>query len=376
MESSTLFLGHNLPSNRFLDIGVILTQSINKVRKEFSGKLNGKIILLGKEPKKKSLLDTIEFRYSKKQLKEKTGNELPTHVVACVGGGSNAAGAFYHFLNEPSVNLVAVEAAGHGVNSGLSAATTQLGTPGILHGSKSIVMQTSDGQVVEPHSISAGLDYPGIGPLHAFLYESKRGIFLSATDEEALESAFHLSKIEGIIPALETAHAFSVLPKMNLKASDVVRYIAEDIFQETFIKVIKTLKKRQYNEEGKFLPWVIRIARNLIIDHFRRIKKMPPMPVYINEEGEEISAFNTIASENNETSNEENYMLKKNIRNLITELPSDQREVLIMRMYYDMSFKEISEFTKVSINTSLGRMRYALLNLKKLINERKMEIVY
>ena len=158
----------------------------------------------------------------RKQLKEKTGSELPTHVVACVGGGSNAAGAFYHFLNEPSVNLVAVEAAGHGVNSGLSAATTQLGTPGILHGSKSIVMQTSDGQVVEPHSISAGLDYPGIGPLHAFLYESKRGTFLSATDEEALESAFHLSKIEGIIPALETAHAFSVLPKMNLKASDVV----------------------------------------------------------------------------------------------------------------------------------------------------------
>ena len=158
----------------------------------------------------------------RKQLKEKTGNELPTHVVACVGGGSNAAGAFYHFLNEPTVQIVAVEAAGHGVHSGLSAATTQLGTPGILHGSKSIVMQTSDGQVVEPHSISAGLDYPGIGPLHAYLYESKRGIFLSATDEEALASAFHLSKIEGIIPALETAHAFSVLPKMNLKASDVV----------------------------------------------------------------------------------------------------------------------------------------------------------
>ena len=156
------------------------------------------------------------------QLKDKTGSELPTHVVACVGGGSNAAGAFYHFLNEPTVQLVAVEAAGHGVHSGLSAATTQLGSPGILHGSKSIVMQTSDGQVVEPHSISAGLDYPGIGPLHAYLYESKRGTFLSATDEEALESAFHLSKIEGIIPALETAHAFSVLPKMNLKKSDVV----------------------------------------------------------------------------------------------------------------------------------------------------------
>jgi tryptophan synthase beta chain len=156
------------------------------------------------------------------QLKEKLGNELPTHVVACVGGGSNAAGAFYHFLNEPSVALVAVEAAGHGVHSGLSAATTQLGTHGILHGSKSIVMQTSDGQVVEPHSISAGLDYPGIGPLHAFLYESKRGTFLSATDEEALASAFHISQIEGIIPALETAHAFSVLPKLGLKPTDVV----------------------------------------------------------------------------------------------------------------------------------------------------------
>jgi tryptophan synthase beta chain len=156
------------------------------------------------------------------QLKDKTGTELPTHVVACVGGGSNAAGAFYHFLNEPSVELVAVEAAGHGVHSGMSAATTQLGSTGILHGSKSIVMQTKDGQVVEPHSISAGLDYPGIGPLHAFLYESKRGTFMSATDEEALEWAFHLSEIEGIIPALETAHAFSVLPKMNLKPTDVV----------------------------------------------------------------------------------------------------------------------------------------------------------
>ena len=158
----------------------------------------------------------------KKQLKDKTGNDLPTHIVACVGGGSNAAGAYYHFLNEPSVKIVAVEAAGHGVHSGLSAATTQLGTPGILHGSKSIVMQTSDGQVVEPHSISAGLDYPGIGPLHAYLFESKRAQFLSATDEEALASAFHLSKIEGIIPALETAHAFSVLPKLNLKTTDVV----------------------------------------------------------------------------------------------------------------------------------------------------------
>jgi tryptophan synthase beta chain len=156
------------------------------------------------------------------QLEAVTGSALPTHVVACVGGGSNAAGAFYHYLNEATVELVAVEAAGHGVYSGMSAATTQLGSAGILHGSKSIVMQTKDGQVVEPHSISAGLDYPGIGPLHAFLYESKRGTFMSATDEAALKWAFHLSEIEGIIPALETAHAFAVLPEMNLKPTDVV----------------------------------------------------------------------------------------------------------------------------------------------------------
>jgi tryptophan synthase beta chain len=156
------------------------------------------------------------------QLKEKTGSELPTHVVACVGGGSNAAGAFYHFLDEPNVQLVAVEAAGLGVNSGMSAATTQLGKPGILHGSKSLVMQTEDGQVVEPHSISAGLDYPGVGPLHAHLFASGRGTFLSATDDEALQAAFHVSKTEGIIPALETAHAFAVLGRLNLKSSDKV----------------------------------------------------------------------------------------------------------------------------------------------------------
>jgi len=156
------------------------------------------------------------------QLKEKTGHELPTHVVACVGGGSNAAGAFYHFLDELSVQLVAVEAAGLGIHSGMSAATTQLGKPGILHGSKSLLMQTADGQIVEPHSISAGLDYPGVGPMHANLFETGRGTFLSATDQEALESAFHVSKTEGIIPALETAHAFAVLGRMNLTTKDRV----------------------------------------------------------------------------------------------------------------------------------------------------------
>ncbi|HRH49422.1 MAG TPA: tryptophan synthase subunit beta [Panacibacter sp.] len=156
------------------------------------------------------------------QLKEKTGSELPTHVMACVGGGSNAAGMFYHYLDELSVQLVAVEAAGHGVNSGMSAATTQLGKPGILHGSKSLVMQTADGQVVEPHSISAGLDYPGVGPLHAHLYESGRGTFLSATDDESLKAAFELAQLEGIIPALESAHALAALHQMKFKTSDQV----------------------------------------------------------------------------------------------------------------------------------------------------------
>lgn len=156
----------------------------------------------------------------RKQLLQKTGNELPTHVIACVGGGSNAAGAFYHFLDELSVELIAVEAAGHGINSGMSAATSQLGKPGILHGSKSLLMQTEDGQVVEPHSISAGLDYPGIGPMHANLYASGRGTFMSATDEEALAAAFHVSRTEGIIPALETAHAFAILNDRKFAADD------------------------------------------------------------------------------------------------------------------------------------------------------------
>ena len=156
------------------------------------------------------------------QLKEKTGSELPSHVIACVGGGSNAAGAFYHFLDELTVQLVAVEAAGHGVNSGLSAATTALGKAGILHGSKSLVMQTDDGQVIEPHSISAGLDYPGIGPLHAHLYESGRGLFLNVTDEDALRSAFEIARLEGIIPALETAHAFAALKQLKLSPKDQV----------------------------------------------------------------------------------------------------------------------------------------------------------
>jgi tryptophan synthase beta chain len=158
----------------------------------------------------------------RKQLFEKIGSELPTHVIACVGGGSNAAGAFYHFLDELSVQLIAVEAAGLGVNTRFSAATTALGTTGILHGSKSLLMQTEDGQVVEPHSISAGLDYPGIGPLHAHLFETGRAKFLSATDDEALASAFELAKLEGIIPALESAHALHALNIEKFSFNDKV----------------------------------------------------------------------------------------------------------------------------------------------------------
>lgn len=156
------------------------------------------------------------------QLLEKTGRELPDYVLACVGGGSNAAGAFYHFLDEPSVRLVALEAAGQGVNSGHSAATTALGRPGVLHGSRTILMQTEDGQVVEPYSISAGLDYPGIGPMHAHLFESGRGEFYPITDAEALDAAFELAKLEGIIPALESAHAFAHLKNLAARPEEVV----------------------------------------------------------------------------------------------------------------------------------------------------------
>ena len=158
----------------------------------------------------------------RKQLKEKKETELPDYVVACVGGGSNAAGAFYHFMEDESVQLIAVEAAGLGVESGMSAATTQLGSIGVLHGSKSYVMQTEDGQVVEPHSISAGLDYPGIGPMHANLFATKRATFMNATDDEAVAAAFELTKLEGIIPALESAHALAVLGKIKFKKEDIV----------------------------------------------------------------------------------------------------------------------------------------------------------
>lgn len=158
----------------------------------------------------------------KKQLQEEEGNPYPDYVFACVGGGSNAAGAFVNFLEDEHVNLVGVEAAGKGVNSGESAATTALGKPGVLHGSKTLLMQTDDGQVVEPYSISAGLDYPGIGPIHAHLFDVGRVKFVSATDDEAMNAGIELSRLEGIIPAIESAHAIAVLNQFQFAKDDIV----------------------------------------------------------------------------------------------------------------------------------------------------------
>lgn len=159
---------------------------------------------------------------TKEQFKAQTGKDLPDYIVACVGGGSNAAGSFYHFLETEEVKLIAVEAAGHGLDSPDTAASIARGTAGIIHGSKTFLMQTNDGQIVEPYSISAGLDYPGVGPLHAYLHETGRSTVLSATDNEALQAAQLLIREEGIIPALESAHALAALPKLPLHETDSV----------------------------------------------------------------------------------------------------------------------------------------------------------
>ncbi len=158
----------------------------------------------------------------KEQLRSQVGRENPDYVVACVGGGSNAAGAFYHFVNHPEVKLIAAEAAGKGINSGETAATIHAGSEGIIHGARTLVMQTDDGQIVEPYSISAGLDYPGIGPLHAFLATSGRAEVMAVTDAEALDAAMTLTRNEGIIPALESAHALAVLDKRRFRKDDIV----------------------------------------------------------------------------------------------------------------------------------------------------------
>jgi len=156
------------------------------------------------------------------QLQAHEGRNYPDYIVACVGGGSNAAGAFYHYLDNDKVQLIAAEAAGKGIDSPFSAATIHLGREGIIHGCRTLIMQTEDGQIEEPYSISAGLDYPGIGPIHAFLSKVGRSKVFAITDDEALEAAFELTRIEGIIPALESSHALAALAKMQFKPEDVV----------------------------------------------------------------------------------------------------------------------------------------------------------
>ena len=165
---------------------------------------------------------SVISREIRSQLLEKEGREEPDCMIACVGGGSNAAGAFYHFIDSPSVRLIAAEAGGEGILSGRSAATIHLGREGIIHGARTLVMQTEDGQIVEPYSVSAGLDYPGIGPMHAYLAEEGREEVVAVDDDEALEAAYRLTRTEGIIPALESAHALAVLEKKRFAPTDVV----------------------------------------------------------------------------------------------------------------------------------------------------------
>ena len=187
-------------------------------------------------------LQSVISKEVKTQLLEKEGRDYPDYLVACVGGGSNAAGLYYHYLNNEKVKIIAVEAAGKGIDSGESAATIKLGKIGIMHGSKTLLMQNDDGQIIEPYSISAGLDYPGIGPLHSHLYETERAKFVSVNDSEAMDWGLALSQIEGIIPAIETAHAFSILDTMAFKKDDILVFNCSgrgDKDLETYIKYFK-----------------------------------------------------------------------------------------------------------------------------------------
>ena len=189
-----------------------------------------------------SRLQSVISKEVQTQLLEKEGRDYPDYLIACVGGGSNAAGLYYQYLNNEKVKIIAVEAAGKGINSGESAATIKLGKIGIMHGSKTLLMQNGDGQIIEPYSISAGLDYPGIGPLHSHLYETKRAKFVSVNDSEAMDWGLALSQIEGIIPAIETAHAFSVLDTMAFKKDDLLVFNCSgrgDKDLETYIKYFK-----------------------------------------------------------------------------------------------------------------------------------------
>jgi tryptophan synthase beta chain len=167
-------------------------------------------------------LQSVISKEIKWQLEEKIGRDFPDYLVACVGGGSNAAGTIYEYLNDDRVKIVLAEAAGEGINSGKSAATIQLGTVGIIHGSRTLLMQTEDGQIEEPYSISAGLDYPGIGPMHANLARTGRSEVLAVDDKTAVDAAFELTRLEGIIPALESAHALGVFRQKHFGKDDIV----------------------------------------------------------------------------------------------------------------------------------------------------------
>ncbi|MEL7588396.1 MAG: tryptophan synthase subunit beta [Prolixibacteraceae bacterium] len=225
----------NVKKMRMLGASVIAVESGNKTLKDATNEamrdwisnpvdthyILGSVVGPHPFPDMVARFQSVISEEIKWQLDEQTGKELPSRVIACVGGGSNAAGAFYHFLDQEQVELIGVEAAGKGVHTGESAATLTLGKPGVLHSSRSYVMQTADGQITEPYSISAGLDYPGIGPMHAHLFTAKRATYLWATDEEVLEAALQLTQLEGIIPALESAHALAALKKITFKPEDI-----------------------------------------------------------------------------------------------------------------------------------------------------------
>ena len=194
-------------------------------------------------------LQSVISEEMKLQVKDLSGNENPDYIIACVGGGSNAIGSFYHYLDNENVKLIAVEAGGKGVASGETAATMVIGRAGIIHGSKTMLMQTNDGQITEPYSISAGLDYPGIGPIHSYLHKIKRVIFHHVNDDEALEAAFRLTRLEGIVPALESAHALAFLGKHQFGKDDVVVVTISgrgDKDMDTYIKYMDENVSRRY----------------------------------------------------------------------------------------------------------------------------------